>query len=204
MGYKLERRYQSWHNAAEEKVASEGISQGKPWGGWHLKDESWASHAETCSIKKVELLIMLKEQVVNGGRSGWPTNRGGQRCRKKEQWSDLRSLTMVRHLDFILSAVRSHWGWRLFSLLVLSCESILLIDIWRKSFWLFCHTWQVDLWNYCLIFDQLGFFHLFKVWFCLFTKPWSCVDCTSVTICFLELSKDKLIQVANTWLYRKS
>lgn len=68
---------------------------------------------------------MLNEQVVNEGQGGWPMNRGGQRRRKKEQWSDLRSLTMVRCLDFILSAVRSHWGWRLFSLLVLSCESIL-------------------------------------------------------------------------------
>ena len=68
---------------------------------------------------------MLKEQVVNEGQGGWSMNRGGQRRRKKEQWSDLRPLTMVRHLDFILSALRSDWGWGWFSLLVLRCESIL-------------------------------------------------------------------------------
>ena len=51
---------------------------------------------------------MLKEQVVNKGQGGWSVNQGGRRRRKKEQWSDLRPLTMVRHLGFILSSVRSH------------------------------------------------------------------------------------------------
>ena len=131
---------------------------------------------------------MLNEQVVNEGQGGWPMNRGGQRRRKKEQWSDLRSLTMVRCLDFILSAVRSHWGWRLFSLLVLSCESI-LFDWYLNKVILAVLSYLtggfmkllLDIWSIRL------FFHLFKMLFCLFTKPWSCVDCTSVTICFLNL-----------------
>lgn len=169
------------------KSPEKASRRGNPEG---LASQRWegASHTETCSIKKMGTAHHAEGQVVNEGQGGWSMNRGGQRRRKKEQWSDLRPLTMLRHLDFILSALRSHWGWRWFSLLVLRCESI-LFDWYLNKVILAVLSYLtggfmkllLDIWSVWLLFTFL------KCGFCLFTKPWSCVDCTSVTICFLNL-----------------
>lgn len=133
---------------------------------------------------------MLKEQVVNEGQGGWSMNRGGQRRRKKEQWSDLRPWPW----SDIWTLFWVHWeatgdgGGSL--CLFWDVNRFSLIDIdWLNKVILAVLSYLtggfmkllLDIWSAWLLFTFL------KCGFCLFTKPWSCVDCTSVTICFLNL-----------------
>ena len=166
------------------KSPEKASRRGNPEG---LASQRWegASHTETCSRKKMGTAHHA-EGTSSEQRPGWLV-REPRWAETQEERAVVRFEALDHGQTFGLYSEFSEkpWGWILFSLLVWGCE--LLLFAWYLNKVILAVLWYstgrfmkllLDIWSIRLFFTFL------KCGFCLFTKPWSCVDCASVTICF--------------------